>query len=165
MIFQHTWQQVLDGSKTQTRRIFKPGDYGWVCGYVSETERGFYYSSVSNQQGDQIIKRWAVGKTYAVQPGRGQKSVGQIQITAIRREDVRRISAIDLHTEGFRNYAEFIKTWVSMHDKDAMKAYPDGTWTEQSVEKQSESWLQWIDTRPDTFYQTWVIEFKLVSKA
>lgn len=27
MIFQHSWQQVLDGTKTQTRRLVKPREY------------------------------------------------------------------------------------------------------------------------------------------
>lgn len=175
MIFQHTWQKVLSDEKTQTRRRWNDehadGEWGpsgilvdaGMCNGLKIDEGELKRIEVVFHDGGRV--RWAVGKTYAVQPGRGLNSVGQIRVTAIRLEDVRRISAIDTLAEGFKTYADFIKTWVSMHDKDAMKAYPDGTWTEKPFGEQIELWLKWIDTRPDTFYQAWVIEFELVSKA
>jgi len=75
MIFKQC-QQVLDGTKTQTRRLVKEGeqlaDAAW--GYDSPTVLKWYRI------------KWAVGRTYAVQPGRGKKAVGRIRITGIRRE-------------------------------------------------------------------------------
>jgi len=36
--------------------------------------------------------KWAVGNTYAIQPGRGKKAMGRIRIMAIRRERLQEIS-------------------------------------------------------------------------
>ena len=53
MIFQHTWEKVLSGEKTETTR--------WWDGFP-----------------------YKLGRSYAVQPGRGRKSVGRIVIDGIR---------------------------------------------------------------------------------
>jgi hypothetical protein len=53
MIFQYTLDQVLDGRKTQTRRLVTAGR----------------------------PSRWRVGRTYAVQPGRTKKAVARIEVT------------------------------------------------------------------------------------
>ncbi len=74
MIFQHTWQQVLDGTKTQTRRVC---DAGKMCKYD-------------------------VGKTYSVQPGRGKKGVGRIRILGIHNGPLQEISEKDARAEGCR---------------------------------------------------------------
>src|SRR3972149_2821588 len=61
-IFQYTWRQVLDGSKTETRRIKSLADDYW---------------SVNNDVLCIVRNRrikWQVGKTYAVQPGRGKRA-------------------------------------------------------------------------------------------
>ena len=79
MIFQHTYQLILEGRKTQTRRI-ATGD----------------------------PPRWAIARTYAVQPGRGKKSVARIRVVEISKERLGDISEADVRAEGFRNKAEFI---------------------------------------------------------
>jgi len=71
MIFKETWQQVLDGTKRQTRRPVKEGDRAWY--------------PLSHVGGDEICAvtlglptcrtRWQVGNTYAVQPGRGKPAI------------------------------------------------------------------------------------------
>lgn len=91
MIFRHTVDAVLNGTKTQTRRLVKPPPDGEVLvGW--ETSRPPY---VWNGR----IK-WMVGRTYAVQPGRGKEAVGRIRLTAIRQERLREITAEDAMAEG-----------------------------------------------------------------
>lgn len=152
MIFQHTWEKVLSGEKTQTRRLFKAGDYGWMCGYSNEIDpttgrTGFIYSSVSNQQDGKIINRWLVGKTYAIQPGRGMKAVGRIQIIGIRCQDVRKISLVDVRAEGFEARYQFLDVWAAMHDPYMLT---------------KRAWFdEWSD-RPSDLYRAWVLHFSVV---
>ena len=162
MIFQHTYEQVMNDRKTQTRRLFKEGDYGWVCGEASNGK--LRYSQVSNQQGDKIFNRWTVGKTYAVQPGRGQKAIGRIHILDIRREDVRNISHEDVKAEGFIDRSHFTLTWCNMHDKklnllwyDCFHWEQDGEWHEGF-----EEFYDYLKTRPIEFYRAWVITFEVL---
>ena len=176
MIFQHTIDKVLSGEKTQTRRLFKAGDYGWMCGYSNEINpstgrTGFIYSSVSNQQSEKIINRWQVGKTYAIQPGRSMKAVGRIEIVSIRCQDVRNISAKDAYAEGFAGKIDFLATWAGMHDKslglkivDPAVAFFGGHYAVKgAIDFMGlDEALGAIAIRPAKRYQAWVLEFKLV---
>lgn len=76
MIFQHTIEQVLDGTKTQTRRIAK--------GLVSRC-------------------KYSVGKTYAVQPGRGKKGVARIRIIGMHNEHLQELTEEDAVAEGCKS--------------------------------------------------------------
>jgi len=107
MIFKETWRQVLNGTKTQTRRPVKPNESGIVfpgafqmvflmTNWQEETLDGF-----DCQVRDRKRLKWQVGKTYAVQPGRGKKAVGRIRITKIRRERLQEICGVDLIAEGY----------------------------------------------------------------
>jgi hypothetical protein len=107
MIFQHTLGMVLDGTKTQTRRIVKdhqpiPSAYDGNDVFQVETFK------------NKVIYR--IGSTYAVQGGRGQKGIARIRITDIRNEDVRNISDADVKSEGFASKEEFLTVWRSMHN-------------------------------------------------
>lgn len=102
MIFQHTWQAVMDGRKTQTRRLVrKHGD-----GEDDFTNRSSYWGM--DEYGSDTICvvwrkgkiKWQVSRTYAVQPGRGQPAVGRIRLTGIRAEHVTDISEEDALAEG-----------------------------------------------------------------
>ena len=103
MIFKQ-WRQVLNGTKTQTRRLVRPDDYTWVNG-LATVAGGMPPSIVITEvcgispSGRHYLK-WAVGKTYTVQPGRGKKAVGRIRITKIRRERLGDISGEDSMAEG-----------------------------------------------------------------
>jgi len=134
MIFQHTWQQVLTGEKTQTRRLVKPVHCAWSNEFDIEGQpiditdvRIVYEESYATRE------VWRVGKTYAVQPGRGKKAVGRIRITAIRREALQDVSCDDALQEGAYPYGrgiwstaveEFAELWDSIHDK------PGTTWND-----------------------------------
>jgi len=103
MIFAHTWQQVLDGTKTQTRRLVNEGvDY--------RHDNTIYRNNRA---------MWTVGKTYAVQPARGKKQIARIELDAIRLERVCDITHEDARGEGFASIAEFSAVWESMHGKPA----------------------------------------------
>jgi hypothetical protein len=89
MIFSETLPQVLDGTKTQTRRLVKDGDFSveWpmVCVF-SDNKRNRL--------------RFRENQTYAVQPGRGKHAVGRIGIVKIRKERLQDISEDDCRAEG-----------------------------------------------------------------
>src|SRR5690606_33116659 len=110
MIFQHTYKQVLNGTKSQTRRIQKP----WQA--LMRFDRSGELFVCDTRTGR---PQWAVGKTYAVQPGRGKSAIGRIRITGIREQDVREISDADVRAEGFAFKADFLNTWTQMHDMPA----------------------------------------------
>jgi len=90
---------IVEGRKTQTRRLVKPGEYTWMSipGAVTGKPPNLSYSEVCRENGS---VRFAVGKTYAVQPGRGKPAVARIRITDIRRERLRNISPLDCALEG-----------------------------------------------------------------
>jgi hypothetical protein len=69
MIFQHTWQAVIEGKKQQTRRLVKPGE--WLSKYM--TDDFPHWRPAVLTKTDRM--KWAVGCTYAVQPGRGQPAI------------------------------------------------------------------------------------------
>lgn len=83
----HT-EEILAGRKTQTRRVCKPGE--WRATPAPDGVAMF----------SGRIK-WEVGKTYAVQPGRGKTAVARIRITDIRQERLQDIDWHDLEAEGY----------------------------------------------------------------
>jgi hypothetical protein len=123
MIFKQ-WKQVLNGEKTQTRRIIKPNELAsgsrgggerWIHAIWIDTkgvhdrrfeQHGFIRSSLVVLESLYRLK-WVVAKacfadkTYAVQPGRG-KAVGRVRITEIRREWLNDISPEDCLAEGIQ---------------------------------------------------------------
>ena len=149
MIFQHTVDKVLDGTKTQTRRIVK-ATHGECYLYDDYTGEPLGILAVGTG------KSWlyACGKTYAVQPGRGKHAVGRIRITGLRREDVREISDDDVKAEGFSSYRDFMWTWISMHDKSHAAM----------IERGELNTDYGVKHRPADRYDAWVIEFELVKE-
>jgi hypothetical protein len=94
MIFQHTWQQVVSGQKSQTRRLAQEGDT--VIFDFDLTSIWAVY-----RKGRLLYK---VGQTRAVQPGRSKAGVGRIRLTGIRREPVNEISKADAIAEGLYSF-------------------------------------------------------------
>lgn len=106
MIFAHTLDKVLRGEKWQTRRLIKPNET------LFQEDSNPYVKS-----GSRIV--YQVGKSYAVQPNRGKKSVARIVLTGLRKEPVKAISAEDALAEGFTSRDEFFATWRTIHGKNA----------------------------------------------
>lgn len=65
MLFQHTWQRVLSGKKTQTRRLRHNGELLFPSPHTRH--RADEVKGVETPLGR---VKWQVGKTYAVQPFR-----------------------------------------------------------------------------------------------
>lgn len=131
-------KKVLSGQKTMTRRVVKDGER------LLETARMRWVDIALN--GRDMMK-WVVGRTYAVQPGRGKKAVGRMKIAAIRRERLGDISEADCIAEGidptkpynwgFTSRARFRELWISLYGDDPVKGW---------------------EANPDV----WVISFELV---
>ncbi len=89
--------KVLSGEKTQTRRVKKEGEYfvgGPFTRVMVEKQNLYKMSRI----------KWMTGRTYAVQPGRGEKAVGRIKLLAIREEPLQNISDDDAKQEGIKGY-------------------------------------------------------------
>jgi len=138
MIFQYMWQQVLDGTKTQTRRIVKPGE-------VLRFDPNPVYNAVHHMGGH---AKWQTGNTYAVQPGRTQKAIARIEITAIRQERVQDISDEDVIAEGV-----VVWKWALWQVESPFAAGYAELWDSIHTSKG----MRWSDNP-----LVWVIEFRLM---
>lgn len=147
MIFQHTWEKVLSGEKTQTRRLIKP-DEAWA------TDKNDYPLHTIVLSG--IRRKYIVGRVYGVQPGRGKKVIAHICIHNIRKEDVRNISDSDVKAEGFWGRIEFLDTWIAMHDKRFLDDFKRLTLVAHA------RGIEALNSRPSNRYMAWVLTFKLV---
>ena len=93
MLFKPEFIPLLkSGQKTQTRRLVKEGDK-----LVSEAWGVAHPDAVVTTSGH---VRWMVDHTYAVQPGRGKKSVGRVLVTSIRRQRLDQMTMYDAIAEG-----------------------------------------------------------------
>ena len=185
MIFNHTWRQVLDGSKTQTRRLVKPGEV---------------YEPLSKQVFNRSTRRnkCYIGQSLAVQPGRGQYAIWyrklngdkvqiwndhhqgfpsrlathaesddglcrwqqlRIRITAIRQEPLQDISEGDACSEGYKG-----RDIYSYNTSDPGESGIDYTLTPRD-----DFMLAWdtIHTKPGTRWadnpDVWVLEWEPIN--
>jgi len=153
MIFKGTWEKVLDGTKTQTRRPVKTkkNQKEQSMMYLSETGeiiKVMHLIKIANEQYKERLL-YEVGRTYAVQPGRGKKSLGKIKTMEIRIEKVQAISCIDMIAEGLKTNLRHIDATMHLLDqwRDLWNSLYEGT---------PYSWGK----NPDV----WVLEFELVEK-
>jgi hypothetical protein len=132
--------KILAGEKTQTRRAVKDGDLaafrkdGRLHSLPpSEVHSSFGMTAVmrssyvpdpaadSPQKVRVILKKWEVGRTYALQPGRGKRAVGRITITAIRYcARASDISVSDARAEGFATADEFQAVYERLNGAKAL---------------------------------------------
>ena len=147
MLFQYTWQYILDGPKTQTRRLRHPGD-------VEQ-----YDDPVTKEHIIQVIRRpeigpsqvqFEVGQLYAVQPGRGKKTIARIKMTGIRRERLQDISEAD----ALREFPVTSPTTDQTDAQWARKTFME-TWDKMHAE---------VGTRWQDNPEVWVLDFELIHK-
>jgi len=117
---------ILAGLKTQTRRLVK---------------------SYEQLEAAQMIVapyhriRFIVGQTYAIQPGRGKRSIGRIRIMAIRqerlqditagacvREGVPRMSMANYERDAAYYWSSFAATWDQINRKGTRWADDPEVW-------------------------------------
>ncbi len=119
MIFQHTVQWVLDRSphtgepKTQTRRPAKPGDI-----VITTPGDPHDHTIVAVERNGRLL--YEVGRTYAIQPGRGKHELGRIRLLAIKREQAHSICKADARAEGFDSPDAFREIWVTLYGRAAL---------------------------------------------
>jgi uncharacterized protein YhfF len=101
MIFQQTYQLILDNKKTATRRLVNPNDRLLDNPKRVETNGR---------------TKWQVGRSYAIQPGRGQTAVGRIRITDINKQPLGQMTTEDAVAEGYPSLDDFRQTWLQIHD-------------------------------------------------
>lgn len=99
MIFQHTWTLILEGRKTQTRRLVKPNQEfdRWNRRVFSSTLRGLPLPNHMTLRQKTIYQ---VGNTYALQTERGGKAIARICIFDIRKTLLQDIQEWEAVAEG-----------------------------------------------------------------
>lgn len=147
MQFQHTWEKVLSGEKTLTSRIVKPTEH------LAHTFEYAYVWSVPT-----LRPKYQVGKTYAVQPGRGKATIGHIELLAIRQYDVREITEDEARREGFTSRTHFWLVWSKMHDPKLYDRYP----TTGQLSLACETGV--MASRLTERYTAWQLAFKLCAE-
>lgn len=163
MIFQHTWEAIIEGRKTETRRLISPRDVYdplWLPTTIMT---------------DMCRIKYQVGKRYAVQPARGKAAVAHIRMLDIYPEDVRTISNEHVKAEGFETRTQFFEVWCSLHDPVVQFVnVPGSVYAGLRKEwKQGTCWggdydvdgvnplINGLMTRPANRYQAFVYRFEL----
>jgi len=145
MLFQHTWKYVLEGKKTQTRRLVQEGDA------AESDDSGAYVIRVTRRGEHGPSKTvYEVGQSYAVQPGRGQKSVTRIRVTGLRRERLQDMSQADAQQE--------------MPVASPLADVSDGQWALKSFQETWNTMYHQPGQRWQDNPEVWVIEFELPFK-
>lgn len=161
MIFQHTLEQVLDGSKCQTSRLWQEN---WIVTYTKEHKNGYdtfddvlYPISSLKEKYPYYPYRlkYRVGQTLSVQPNRGAKGVARIRILELAKRDVRAFDDSDIKREGFENALSFYRVWYGMHFPEYLKLLDDEYVT-------SEWWLDAKRGQLPRLNTALVIRFELV---
>lgn len=189
MIFQQTWEQVIEGTKTMTSRPDKPGDIS-LQELIEDGSFGIY----EVRRHKRLL--WRVGNTYAVTPGRGRHTIwyrdhgqtklvwdmtgkepvdkaarhyldykpARIKILKISRYDIRHAGSATIAAEGFDSELDFMLAWVKMHDPNIRPNYDLcwNFWDGKNWQSGSAAKLvAHILMRPSMRYQAWKLEFEL----
>lgn len=86
-------EKILSGAKTMTRRLVKSGEWLTTRPKMGGGQVKVVYDA--NRK-----TKWEVGRSYAIQPGRGVAAVGRFTLLDIRRERLQDISEADAIAEG-----------------------------------------------------------------
>jgi hypothetical protein len=92
--------KVMSGEKTVTRRL------------VSRNPRSPWWREQC---------ALAVGRDYAVCPGRGKNAIGRVRIVSVDQRHLGQIDGADARREGFASRAEFREAWAAING-----SYSDG---------------------------------------
>lgn len=157
MIFEHTWQWLGVPSphtgklKTRTSRLQKPNQT-----WLTDKDHCTLANPITGvYNGDRAI--WLLGRTYAVQPGRGLKQIGRVKILSIDEQDVRQITLEQAQAEGFKTIEDFLHVWADMYDKWTLKAWRK--WSRKL------SFRGFVASRPYQKYQAWILTFEFIPNA
>lgn len=175
-------QWLLDGKSPhtglpvlETRRVVAPKEFvalrhvpfGWT---LDAGESVIDEIAIQTNAGGGGYVKYAVGKTYAIQPGRGQRALGRTpRVASIRRQDVRTMTQGDAAASGFDNVYQYLAVWCEMHDPQVtiLEVVPSvwlgGLKTEFKrgvCWGQNEFMLGELYQRPDDRYDAWVIRFE-----
>lgn len=177
MIFQATWQLVMDGKKTQTRRLVRPlefcsGNLGarkevhaiWIQAKSPIHRPGVFVRAplVILERMNRL--KWAVArgyfadKTYAIQPGRGKSSIGRIKLMAIRQERLQDISAYDAEREGIEVSHYYCDEGTALDPTPIHRCDPVGKFIELWNSIHTRQGEHWRDNP-----EVWVLEFERVA--
>lgn len=103
-------QKILKGRKVQTRRLVSPDEVLMTGAGGAHVYKGAI---------DPRRLKWATGKVYSVQEGRGMHATGYIKLKAIRQETLGAITYYDARAEGYESIPEFFTAWQAIHGKKA----------------------------------------------
>lgn len=130
MIFAHTYRKVIEGRKTQTRRLMVPYPQRLPArrppGVRHHAAPAKWPRLVHAYDRDWKAITLEPGDTRAVQPGRGKPAEHRILIAALRHERLGELSFSDAKAEGFRNVADFKAAWLQIHDRKWWDKHEDG---------------------------------------
>jgi hypothetical protein len=136
MIFKQV-NEVLDGRKTQTRRVVNATESGSRALFTATSRTLWAINEVRGASGK---LKWQVGRTYAIVPKRGAPAIpdARIRLTAIRQEHLHNITEADARAEGVASVAEYRALWESINVAGSWEADPR-VWVLSFVcEKQAE---------------------------
>lgn len=100
--------------------------------------------------------KWQIGKTYAVQPGRGKPAIGRIQIIAIDKERLQDISAYDAEKEGIEVFHYYCDHGTDDDPTPIHRCDPIGKFRElwDSINGKRQG-IRWVDNP-----EVWVLVFR-----
>lgn len=165
MIFQHTWEKVLSGEKTQRRLArYKVMYLPIVPGHIVPC-----YEEGSDEC------RFKVGKTYAVQPGRGKPAVwwrrnedGTIEYTTdvieyrptfngyhseVDYSDLTRIDRRDFYRSHSYQPARILITNIGFQD---VRAISDEDARAEGFDNRFEFWNTWVQIHDKRFHDDYL---------